>query len=183
MDSSKKLSIEAEGKVKQLKDEAVAARKELDDLKRRERTIEKERDTILAQKEKAAEQSAILQKSISQFEVDAAKEIEALELEVQQVEQKIQDTKQVDVAKVAEESLKKQAEQREEYMKQHETVKAQMEANTKEFVAHIRDALQDLMNEVASAPEEEDLGAQVTNCKDDVNSLVSRIQVNATISS
>lgn len=179
LDDTKKVYVGTENKVKQLKDEAMAARKELDDLKRREHTIEKECNTIQLLKEKQVHQQQELEKSVAQSQAEFDKEIAALQLELESVHQNIEKMKSTDVSKTVRESVEKQAKEREALLKEFNAVQEEIQKNNQEFVSQVQAQLADLMKEYTT--EEPNLDTEILNCKEDVESLVARIKSNTTV--
>ncbi|KAK4516591.1 uncharacterized protein ATC70_011566 [Mucor velutinosus] len=181
LDSTKQTYVSTENKVKQLKDEAMAARKELDDLKRREHTIEKECRTIQLQKEKQLQQQKTFEQSVAQSQAEFDKEIQALELELASVQQSVQDVKEKDVAKEVQQMVEKQAKEREVLIQDFEKVHKEIEANNQEFIQQVKQELMALMKQLP-VEEEQSLESEVVNCKDDVESLIARIKSSAAVS-
>jgi chromosome segregation ATPase len=181
LDSTKQTYVSTENKVKQLKDEAMAARKELDDLKRREHTIEKECRTIHLQKEKQLQQQKTFEQTVAQSQAEFDKEIQALELELASVQQNIQDMKEKDIVKEVQGMVENQAQEREILIKDFEKVQKEIEANNQEFIQQVKQELIDLMKQLP-ADGEQVLESEVVNCKDDVENLIARIKSNAAVS-
>ncbi|KAI8067006.1 uncharacterized protein B0P05DRAFT_553193 [Gilbertella persicaria] len=179
LDSTKKTSMGTENQVKQLKDEAMAARKELDDLKRREHTIEKECRTIELLKEKQLQNKKTLEQSVAQSQAEFAKEIGALEMELASVQDQIQALKQKDVAAEAKQMVEKQAKERQALIQHYKQIQEQIESNHQQFVDLVKQELKELMEQVT---EETGLDTQVNHCKEDVDSLIARIKSNAAVS-
>ncbi|KAG1243348.1 hypothetical protein G6F68_015859 [Rhizopus microsporus] len=90
LDDTKKIYALNESKVKQLKDEAMAARKELEDLKRREHLIEKERRALQTMKEKMVQQNDTLQQSIRKQQAEFDRELQAQDELLQSIGQEIE---------------------------------------------------------------------------------------------
>ncbi|KAI8335203.1 hypothetical protein BD560DRAFT_414126, partial [Blakeslea trispora] len=180
LDSTKKSSLGTENRVKQLKDEAMAARKELDDLKRREHTIEKERRTIDLLKEKQLQSQKTLEQSVAQSKAEFAKEIQSMEMELASVQDQIKTLKQKDMAAEAKEIVEKQAKERQGLIQKYHQVQKEIEANNQQFVELVKQELKDLMDQLTSPSLS--LETEVNNCKEDVHGLISRIKTNAAVS-
>lgn len=177
LDSTKKSYVTTENRVKQLKDEAMNARKELDDLKRREHAIEKECDTIQMLKEKQVQQKATLEKSVVQLKAEFDKELSALNEELANVKLEIETLKQKDITKIVQESVEKQAKERQVLVQEFNKVQEEIQVNNQEFIKHVQEELLELLDQL---PADQSLEQEVNNCKQDVESLVSRIKCNAT---
>lgn len=181
LDDTKKTYVGTENKVKQLKDEAMSARKELDDLKRRENTIEKECNTIEILKKNQVQQKELLSKSILQAEADFDKEITALKLELESIQKEIEIIQSTDITNTVKEKVEKQAKERELLLKDFQTVQNEIQLNNQKFIAHVQEQLQDLLLEVTKKEQENPLETEISNCKEDVNSLVAKIKSNTTV--
>jgi chromosome segregation ATPase len=180
LDSTKKASLETENKVKQLKNEVMIARKELDDLKRREHSIEKERHTIIAQKKRTAEQSEALKKQVAHSKAEMEKQTEALDIELTQLNNKIVEIKSINVGAIVQKALDEQDKQRKVDLKELDVLKSRMESNNQRFIAQVREHIQCLMDEARHSASE-DWKGKVTDCNDDVNGLVARIKAGANV--
>jgi chromosome segregation ATPase len=178
LDSTKKTYVGTESRVKQLKDEAMAARKELDDLKRREHTIEKECHTIQLQKEKQLQQQKQLEQSVAQSQAEFDKEIQALQLELASVKQQGQNIQSKDVTTEVKQLVEKQAKERAELLKDFEKVQREIQQNNQQFVDQVKQKLTELL---AQLPQEASLEVEVNNCKEDVHTLVARIKSTASV--
>jgi hypothetical protein len=175
LDSTKKSSSSTENKVKQLKSEALAARKELDDLKRRETTLEKERRTTQLEKEKQMQQQKSFEKSMIKTKSENEKELNTLRLELDVIHKNMQQIKQKDIQKQVKSIIEKQVKERENVLKNLENIRKEIELNNQNFVIHVKHALVDLLNQLSSNENDEILTTELENCKNDVNTLVSRI--------
>jgi chromosome segregation ATPase len=181
LDDTKKTYVGTENKVKQLKDEAMSARKELDDLKRRENTIEKECNTIEILKKNQVQQKELLSKSILQAEADFDKEITALKLELESIQKEIEAINSTDITNTVKENVEKQARERELLLKDFQTVQNEIQLNNQKFIAHVQEQLQELLLEFTKKEQENPLETEISNCKEDVNSLVAKIKSNTTV--
>ncbi|KAI8380659.1 hypothetical protein EDC96DRAFT_491759 [Choanephora cucurbitarum] len=182
LDSTKKSSVGTENRVKQLKDEALAARKELDDLKRREHTIEKERRTIELLKEKQLQSQKTLEQTVAQSKAEFAKEIQSMEMELASVQDQINTLKQKDMVAEVKEVVEKQSKERQALIQQYHQVQKEIEANNQQFVELVKQELKDLMDQLTQQHDSSSLETEVDNCKEDVQGLVSRIKTNAAVS-
>lgn len=174
LDSTKKTYVSTENRVKQLKDEAMSARKELDDLKRREHTIEKECNTILLLKEKQVQQKLSLEKSVVQLNAEFNKELVGLNEELANLRLEVDKLNKTDLTAAVKLSVEKQAKEREEVLKEFNLVQSQIQSNNQEFIDMVKAELIALMAELPA--EQTSLETEVHNCKQDVESLVSRVK-------
>lgn len=179
LDSTKKSYVTTENRVKELKEEAMNSRKELDDLKRREHAIEKECDTIKMLKEKQAQQKATLDKQVAQLKAEFDKELSALNDELESVKLEIENLNKKDITKEVKESVEKQAKEREQLVQEFNKVQEEIQLNNQEFINHVKNELLDLLNQLPT-DQQQSLEQEVNNCKQDVESLVSRIKFNST---
>lgn len=173
LDDTKKQYLSNENRVKQLKDEAMAARKELDDLKRRELMIEKERRTVEILKEKLSQQSKLLDQSVTRHQTEFDKEIQAQKELLESIQQETQRLKSLNIADIVKEKVEKQASERKRLIEDLKRVEEEMEENTQSFIEQIKSDLTALLNHVDTQP---DLSEQVNQCKDAVNSLSVKIK-------
>jgi DNA repair exonuclease SbcCD ATPase subunit len=173
LDDTKKQYLSNENKVKQLKDEAMAARKELDDLKRRELMIEKERRTVEILKEKLSQQSKLLDQSVTRHQTEFDKEIQAQKELLESIQQETQRLKSLNIADIVKEKVEKQASERKRLIEDLKRVEEEMEVNTQSFIEQIKGDLTALLNHVDTQP---DLSEQVNQCKDAVSSLSVKIK-------
>ncbi|KAI8644027.1 hypothetical protein BD408DRAFT_384549 [Parasitella parasitica] len=180
LDSTKQTYVCTENKVKQLKDEAMEARKELDELKRRELTIEKECRTIRSQMEKQLQHQKTVEQRVAQSQAEFDKEIQALKLELTSIQQNIEVIKAKDIAKEVQDIIKRQTQERELWIKDFERIQKEIEANSQEFLQEIKQELVDLMKHL---PTDSDpiLETEAAHCKDDAQSLIARIKLNAAV--
>lgn len=181
LDSTKKTYITTENKVKQLKDEAMSARKELDDLKRREHTIEKECNTIQLLKEKQVQQKLQQDQSVAQLKSEFEKELKELGLELEQVKKEKKRIEAIDISTLVKEKLVEQQKKRQVLLDEFNEVQAEIQLNNQQFINQVQEQLADLLNHLPQVSNAEELENQVINCKQDVDSLISRIKNNATI--
>lgn len=178
LDSTKKASQITENKVKQLKDEALAARKELDDLKRREHTIEKERRTVQLEKEKQLQQRKAFEKSTAETKAEYDKVIKEAQMELEIIQKNIQQIQQRDVHKQVKAIIEKQIKERETVMKNLENIRKEIELNNQNFIIHVKQELVELLNQLSSNENDQILTTEVENCKNDIQTLMSRIKLN-----
>lgn len=175
LDSTKRTYVSTENRVKQLKDEATSARKELDDLKRREHTIEKECHTITLLKEKQVLQKLALEKSVVQIQSEFDTELATLGEELVHIKNQIVKLQNTDVASAVKLSVEKQHREREAVLKEYTAIQAQMQANNQAFIEMVKAELDALMAELPTTSDTS-LESELVNCKQDVHSLVSRVK-------
>lgn len=177
LDSTKLTSVNTENRVKQLKDEAISARKELEGLKRRENTIEKECHAVQLEKEKQIQQQKAFEDSVAQTQAEYDKELSELHAELASIEGNIQRMKEKDIEKDVKELMEKQVKERQEVIKNFENIQKEMELNNQNFIIQVKQELVQLLNQLST--EEEILSTEVDNCKNDVHTLVSKITTNS----
>jgi len=180
LDTTKKTHHDTESQVKQLKSEAMAARRELDDLKRKEDMIERERQMIQIQKERHAQHHASLAKSVGQCQAEFNQDMEVVQLEMRAVEHEIERVKALDLVKIVQKSIQKQAKQRKMLMEEFAQIQADIQGSNQSFMDHIKNELITLLNEVPIA--EEGVMDQVTHCQEDFYQLMSKIKANTILS-
>ncbi|KAI7889977.1 uncharacterized protein EV154DRAFT_512578 [Mucor mucedo] len=175
LDSTKKTYVTTENRVKQLKDEATSARKEMDDLKRREHTIEKECHTITLLKEKQVLQKLALEKSVVQTQSEFDTELATLYEELDHIRSQIIKLQNTDITSAVKLSLENQHKERELVLQDYTSVQAQIQSNHQAFIDMVKAELASLMEELP-ALESTSLETDLDNCKQDVHSLVSRVK-------
>ncbi|KAG0742411.1 hypothetical protein G6F62_006078 [Rhizopus arrhizus] len=174
LDDSKKTYSANENRVKQLKDEATAARKELDDLKRRESTIEKERRTVENLREKIVQQTSLLSQSVTQHQAEFDQEMDTQKKLLASVRQEIDRLKTTDVDEdVIKARMNEQAKERMRLVKDLKRVEEEIEVNTKAFIEQVKLELFDLLNKLV---DDSLIEQQVNQCTEAVNSLTIKIK-------
>ncbi|KAG1057413.1 hypothetical protein G6F52_002605 [Rhizopus delemar] len=173
LDDTKKIYALNESKVKQLKDEAMAARKELEDLKRREHLIEKERRALQTMKEKMVQQNDTLQQSIRKQQAEFDRELQAQEELLQSIGQEIERLRSLNVTEIVKEKMEHQAKERKRLVKEMKQVEEALDLNTRAFIQQVKKELTEFMNQVT---DDSDLTEQVDQCLDAVNGLSVKIK-------
>ncbi|CAO3653777.1 unnamed protein product [Cunninghamella echinulata] len=94
LDHTKTSSISMETQVKQLKDEALHSRQQLEALRKKEQVLAKERDMAVAKKEQWERQSIVLHSSLDQLNHRLEKEMGNLKQEWELIQLKVNQMKQ-----------------------------------------------------------------------------------------
>ncbi|CAO3678144.1 unnamed protein product [Rhizopus stolonifer] len=173
LDDSKKTYTASENKVKQLKEEAAAARKELDDLKRREHTIEKECRTVENLKEKLVQQNKLLEQSVAQHQAEFSQEMEAQRELLASIQQEIERLKSSDMDDLIKTKMEEQAKERRNIVENMKRVEQEIEFNTKAFIEQVKKELLDVINGLVADDSFED---QVNQCSEAVKNLAIKIK-------
>ncbi|KAF7723735.1 hypothetical protein EC973_001711 [Apophysomyces ossiformis] len=179
LDSTKRSSIHLETQVKKLKDEALASRKQLEDLRRKERVLERDRDMAVAEKGQTERQHLVLRECVQKLSSRFENEVVGLrqDLETVQGQIKVMAERSLILANGVEARIKQRTMERRQLMSQLTAVRTQMEANTQRFVDQVRSELQALMNDVyRTANRTDDFHSAVTKCRGEVSGLVARIR-------
>ncbi|KAG0170952.1 hypothetical protein DFQ28_009768 [Apophysomyces sp. BC1034] len=179
LDSTKRSTVHLETQVKKLKDEALASRKQLEDLRRKERVLERDRDMAVMEKAQTERQHIVQQESIQKLASRFDREVVGLrqDLETVQGQIKVMTERSLSLANGVEAKIKQRTMDRRQLMCQLNAVRSQMEANTQRFVDQVRSELHSLMNDVyRTANRTDDFHSAVTKCRGEVSGLVARIR-------
>ncbi|KAG0173457.1 hypothetical protein DFQ28_008408 [Apophysomyces sp. BC1034] len=179
LDMTKKSSVDLESQVKKLKNEALASRKQLEDLRRKEQVLERDRDIAVAEKERTERQCQILTESMTVLGSRFEREMTGLRNDLTTVEHQvasIADHAQ-EQALSAESKIRKQTDKRKEHMRRLVEAKTLLETNTQAFVDHVQAEFQTLIDAIdKAAGRTDDFQTAVSRCRGEVNGLVSRIR-------
>ncbi|CEP17972.1 hypothetical protein [Parasitella parasitica] len=175
LDGTKGSSSQLELKVKQLKDEALASRRQLEDLRRREQVLEHDRDVAVREKNQIKHKQHVLQDSIDQLRVRCEREVALLQKDHSVL---------VDQARYITERNEHMIElitlklkQRRQHIEHLALMKRQLRSNTEAFVQDVRTHLQALKTEIEeSAMQTKDCTHAAIQCRGEVNGLVTRIK-------
>jgi chromosome segregation ATPase len=174
LEETKRESTQLENKVKQLKDEALASRKQLDDLRRREQVLEHDRDLAVKEKNQIQYKKNSLQDNITQLQMRCDSEMNVLQSELNHI---IYQTKGIiDKNETLVDNITNKIKQRQEHVRSVYLIKRQVRLNTESFAQGIRSNLQSLQTEMNSKSVTQCTTHTVTQCKTEVNSLVTRIK-------
>ncbi|KAI9318518.1 hypothetical protein BX666DRAFT_1928837 [Dichotomocladium elegans] len=179
LDSTKRSSESMEAQVKKLRDEALASRKKLEELRRKEQVLERDRNAALAEKEQTERQQIVLKDAIENLSRRYEREVTQLLADLDEVRHKVDSTadKSMKIARVIEERICAVEKERKQLIVRMQAVRAEMHDNLKQFIDQIRQQagpLLEIMNR--SAQSQRDFEYQVLKCRGEVNGLVARIR-------
>ncbi|KAI8982199.1 hypothetical protein BDF20DRAFT_865547 [Mycotypha africana] len=166
-----------ENKVKQLKDEALAARKELDELKQKEKTFQTEICNIKTLKETQRQQQVALQSSIDKSQADFDKEMNMLQDLLDTLIHSIDNMKARDIQKETETLFAIQLSERNDLFTQLKKKQEELKAVDQQFIDDIRDELRDLTDQ--NNNDNRTLLDEVANSREGANALIERIKTTA----
>lgn len=175
LDGTKGSSSQLELKVKQLRDEAMASRRQLENLRRREQVLEHDRDMAVKEKNQTKQKQILLQDSIEQLRTRCEREMALLQKD---------HTVLVDQAKYITERneymmglIALKLKQRRQHIEQLALMKRQLRSNTASFVQEVKNQLQAFKTEIeGSALQTKDSTFAAIQCKGEVNGLLTRIK-------
>lgn len=175
LEATKGSSRQLELKVKQLKDEALASRRQLEDLRRREQVLEHDRDIAVKEKNQMKQKQNLLQDSIDQLRIRCEREMALLQKDhtilVEQAKS-ITDKNENMI-----ELITLKLKQRRQYIENLALMKRQLRSNTETFVENVRTHLQALKTEIQdSALQTKDCTLASIQCRGEVNGLVTRMK-------
>lgn len=175
LEGTKGSSNQLELKVKQLKDEALASRRQLEDLRRREQVLEHDRDVAVKEKNQTKQKQNLLQDSIEQLRVRCEREIALLAKDHSVL---IEQSKYItERNECMAELISLKLAQRKNYIENLTMMKKQLQVNTSNFVENVRSHLQALKTEIdQSALQTKDCTMAAIQCRGEVNGLVTRIK-------
>ncbi|KAI9260142.1 hypothetical protein BY458DRAFT_459791 [Sporodiniella umbellata] len=173
LNDSKKTYTESENRVKQLKEEATAARKELEDLKRREHAIEKECRTVESLKEQFVQQNKLLEQSVVQHQAEFAKELEVQRELLTSIRLEVERLSSADHDALVKNKLQSQAEERALLVQDIKRVSQEIDSNTTEF---IQQAKQEILSVLQCLNPDHSLEDQISQCHEAVNTLAIKIK-------
>lgn len=175
LEGTKGSSNQLELKVKQLKDEALASRRQLEDLRRREQVLEHDRDVAVKEKNQTKQKQNLLQGSIEQLRVRYEREIALLAKDHSVL---IEQSKYItERNECMAELISLKLAQRKNYIENLTMMKKQLQVNTSNFVENVRSHLQALKTEIdQSALQTKDCTMAAIQCRGEVNGLVTRIK-------
>lgn len=171
--------MEMEAQVKKLRDEALASRKKLEELRRKEQVLERDRNAAVAEKEQTERQQIVLLESIKSLESRFEREVAVLRRDLAVVQSYISEVSErsARVAREIEQKIEQQVAARRQLIEHLETVRKKMQANLHQFVEQMRAELQPLLDDVnRSTAHTKDFEYAVIRCRGEVNGLVARIR-------
>ncbi|KAG1177704.1 hypothetical protein G6F70_001760 [Rhizopus microsporus] len=175
LDETKKVSSQLELKVKQLKDEALASRRQLEDLRKREQVLEHDRDVAVKEKNQLKHKHHLLEDSVEQLRDRCQREMALLEKDHSLlVEQAKYITERNELMM---ELINIKLKQRRQHTDNIALMKKQLQANTEMFVGYVNSLLDVLKSEIEkSATQTRDCTSASIQCRGEVNGLLSRIK-------
>lgn len=175
LDGTKGSSTQLELKVKQLKDEALASRRQLEDLRRREQVLEHDRDIAVREKNHMKHQKDLLYDSIEHLRVQCERDLALLHKDYDTLAEQSRYITERNECMIELVNLK--LKQRRQQMEQITLLKRQLKSNTEIFIEHVRTNLQELKTEIQqSAMQTKDCTQAAIQCRSEVNGLVSKIK-------
>ncbi|EPB89255.1 hypothetical protein HMPREF1544_03879 [Mucor circinelloides 1006PhL] len=175
LEGTKGSSSQLELKVKQLKDEALASRRQLEDLRRREQVLEHDRDVAVKEKNQIKYKQHVLQDSIDQLRVRCDREVALLQKDHSILIDQARYITERNEHMIELISLK--LKQRRQHIEHLALMKRQLRSNTEAFVQDVRNHLQALKTEIdESALHTKDCTLAAIQCRGEVNGLVTRIK-------
>ncbi|KAI9268066.1 hypothetical protein BDA99DRAFT_558247 [Phascolomyces articulosus] len=179
LDSTKKSSMTMEAQVKKLRDEALASRKKLEELRRKEQVLERDRNAAVAEKEQTERQHIVLKESVQRLETRFEREVAGLRQDLSLVQSQVQlmsERSQL-IATLSEQKIKQCAAERKELIAGLQAMRGQMQDNLQCFVQQMRTELAPLLDHVnQSSSTIKDFEYSVLRCRGEVNGLVARIR-------
>ncbi|KAI8371700.1 uncharacterized protein BYT42DRAFT_537559 [Radiomyces spectabilis] len=179
LNDTKRSSTDLESKVKKFKDEALASRKQLEDLRRKEQVLERDRNVAVAERDLVVRQQHVLKQSVDMLKSRFDREVVSLKQDLSLVHMQIQTMteKSQTMVKLMETKVSQRALTRQQLMTQLTLVRRQMENNTQTFLDRIRAELQALLDDVDQSTRQTDnFQFAVTRCRGEVNGLIARIK-------
>lgn len=175
LEGTKGSSSQLELKVKQLKDEALASRHQLEDLRRREQVLEHDRDVAVKEKNQIKQKQNLLQDSIDQLRIRCEREMALLQKDYSILIEQARNI--TDKNEHLIELITLKLKQRRQYIENLALMKRQLRSNTETFVENVRSHLQALKTEIQdSALQTKDCTIAAIQCRGEVNGLVTRIK-------
>ncbi|KAF7732891.1 hypothetical protein EC973_000167 [Apophysomyces ossiformis] len=180
LDATKQASRVLESQVKKLKDEALASRKQLEELRRKEQVLERDRDVAVADKQRAECQRQALTDAVAMLGTRFARELASLQTDlatVNHLTRSIGERAQTQALMIETKMTKQMMLKRKEYMEQLIQAKHHLESNTQAFVDHVQTDLQSLIDNIDKATgRTDDFQNAVLKCRGEVNGLINRIR-------
>ena len=178
LEGTKGSSNQLESKVKQLKDEAMASRHQLEDLRRREKVLEHDRDAAVKERNQTKQKQNLLQDSIEQFRIRCDRETALLSKDYSVLIEQAKNIVERNECMVELVSLKLQ--ERKRHVKNLALMKNQLRENTQTFVASMKNHLQELKKEIEeSTIQTRNCTTASIQCRGEFNGLVTRIKTAA----
>jgi chromosome segregation ATPase len=175
LEVTKQSSTQLEIKVKQLKDEALASRHQLEDLRRREQVLEHDRDVAVKEKNQIKHKKGLLQDSVDQLRARCEREMALLQNDLSVL---VNELKQMtDRNMKLMDAVDRKIKQRQQCLEDLYLMKKQLRSNTEAFVEKVRTELQEFKTEIKqSALQTKDCTHAAIQCRGEVNGLVTKIK-------
>lgn len=175
LESTKCSSNHLELRLKQLKDEAMASRKQSEDLRRREQVLEHDRDEAVKENNQIKHRQHHLQDSVDQLRVRCEREMALLAKDHFMLTDQVQHITERN--EHIYELITLKLKQRRQYLDSLTTMKRQSRSNMESFVNHVRLTMQPLQAEIEQSElQTKDCILASIQCRGEVNGLVSRIK-------
>lgn len=187
LESTKGASSQLELKVKQLKDEALTSRGQLENLRKQEHLLEQEKEMVYKGKKQVELQLHILKESVRQLRMRCDRETALLKRDHLCIQEQINYIKQR--AEYTKELIGLKLVRRRQAMEHLNTLKNQSKLNLEQFVEEVRAQLQELGTKIEQStllPSKDAFSrsnvttvAAAIQCQEDVGRLVTRIRLMA----
>ncbi|KAL0080149.1 hypothetical protein J3Q64DRAFT_1752933 [Phycomyces blakesleeanus] len=179
LDNTKESSQELEAEVKRLKDEAMASRRQLEDLRKKEQVLEQDRDRAVAAKEQVQRQYDVLRESLVGLDSKCERQVAGLKHSLGsvhlQMKQMMEDTHVA--TEWLENEIQNHAAERAHSAQVLEEVHSKMNEADKVYVDEIQQELQQLLDNLTlHSSHNEDWKQAVEQCRGQVSGLVHRIR-------
>ncbi|KAI8367830.1 hypothetical protein EDC96DRAFT_147382 [Choanephora cucurbitarum] len=180
LETTKDTSSQLELTVKQLKDEALNSRGQLEHLRKREHVLVQERDLIAKEKKQVELQLHIMKESVQQLRMRCDRETALLRRDHVCIREQINYIYQRTA--YTQELIELRLLRRRQAFDDLHTLHAQSKLNLKAFMDHVRDqlrALREGLEDIMMPSQATTTMSAVTQCQDDVDQLVKRIRLMA----
>ncbi|OBZ82359.1 hypothetical protein A0J61_09586 [Choanephora cucurbitarum] len=178
LETTKGTSSQLELKVKQLKDEALRSRGQLEHLRKREHVLVQERELIAKEKKQVELQLHIMKESVHQLRMRCDRETALLRRDHLCIREQINYIYQRTA--YTQELIELKLLRRRQALEYLHTLQSQSKSNLKAFVDHVRDQLKALnegLEQSTFMPSQATTTmSAVSQCQDDVERLVKRIR-------
>ncbi|KAG1451791.1 hypothetical protein G6F56_007992 [Rhizopus delemar] len=175
LDKTKRASSELEMKVKQLKDEALASRRQLEGLRRREQVLEHDRDVAVKERNQLKHKHHLLGDSVEQLRDRCEKELGLLQKDHSVLVEQAKYIKERNELMMELVNIK--LKQRRQQTDKIALLKRQSRANADTFVDHVKSLLNTLKADIErSAAQTRDCTSASMQCSGEVNGLLTRMK-------
>ncbi|KAI9265583.1 hypothetical protein BY458DRAFT_476619 [Sporodiniella umbellata] len=175
LNETKKASSELEKKVKQLKDEALASRHQLEGLRKREQVLEHDRDVAVKERNGLQHQRYLLQDSVDKLKDRNEKELNLLKRDHETVREHSQCIKERN--ELLMDLVYTKLKQRRQHTEAIINFRQQSKANSQAFMTHVYSLLSELKLEIEqSATKTKSCLSASAQCSGEVHGLLNRIR-------